>query len=174
MVMLVLITAGASAALDNVTTVLLVAPITLQVGRRLDVPPVPFLIAEVFAASIGGTATLIGDPPNITIASHAGLSFNAFLSDLAPIVLVLVAVLLGLCRVPFRSAFVYDPKRARQVMELDEREAISDRMLFLESGAVLGAVLVLAVRAVRRTGTAVTVLLCPLYLDLRCFAFAFA
>jgi Na+/H+ antiporter NhaD/arsenite permease-like protein len=142
MVMLVLITAGASAALDNVTTVLLVAPVTLLVCRRIGVPPVPFLIAEVFASNIGGTATLIGDPPNIIIASRAGLSFNAFLSNLAPIVVVLVVVLLGLCRVLFRSAFVYDPKRAEEVMELDEREAISDRALLLKSGAVLAAVLV--------------------------------
>jgi Na+/H+ antiporter NhaD/arsenite permease-like protein len=142
MVMLVLITAGASAALDNVTTVLLVAPVTLLVCRRIGVPPVPFLIAEVFASNIGGTATLIGDPPNIIIASRAGLSFNAFLSNLAPIVVVLVVVLLGLCWVLFRSAFVYDPKRAEQVMELDEREAISDRVLLLKSGAVLAAVLV--------------------------------
>jgi Na+/H+ antiporter NhaD/arsenite permease-like protein len=142
MVMLVLITAGASAALDNVTTVLLVAPVTLLVCRRIGVPPVPFLIAEVFASNIGGTATLIGDPPNIIIASRAGLSFNAFLSNLAPIVVVLVVVLLGLCWVLFRWAFVYDPKRADQVMELDEREAISDRMLLLKSGAVLAAVLV--------------------------------
>ena len=142
MVMLVLITAGASAALDNVTTVLLVAPVTLLVCRRIGVPPVPFLIAEVFASNIGGTATLIGDPPNIIIASRAGLSFNAFLSNLAPIVVVLVVVLLGLCWVLFRSAFVYDPKGADQVMELDEREAISDRVLLLKSGAVLAAVLV--------------------------------
>jgi Na+/H+ antiporter NhaD/arsenite permease-like protein len=142
MVMLVLITAVASAALDNVTTVLLVAPVTLLVCRRLGVSPVPFLIAEVFASNIGGTATLIGDPPNIIIASRAGLSFNDFLLNLTPIVVVLVVALLGLCRVLFRSAFVHDPKRAAEVMELDEREAIADPTLLLKSGAVLAAVLV--------------------------------
>jgi len=142
MVMLVLITASASAALDNVTTVLLVAPVTLLVCRRLGVPPVPFLIAEVFASNIGGTATLIGDPPNIIIASRAGLSFNDFLLNLAPIVVVLVLALLGLCRVLFRSAFVHDPKRVAEVMELDEREAIADPTLLLKSAAVLAAVLV--------------------------------
>jgi len=142
MVMLVLITAGASAALDNVTTVLLVAPVTLLVCRRLDVPPLPFLIAEVFASNIGGTATLIGDPPNIIIASRAGLSFNDFLLNLAPIVVVLVVALLGLCRVIFRSAFVFRPERIAEVMELDEREAISDPALLLKSGAVLLVVLV--------------------------------
>jgi Na+/H+ antiporter NhaD/arsenite permease-like protein len=142
MVMLILITATASGALDNVTTVLLIAPVTLLVCDRLDIPPVPFLIAEVMASNIGGTATLIGDPPNIIIASRAGLSFNDFLVHLTPIVVVLVAVLIGLCRWMFRSAFRYDPARAAEVMELDEREAIADPRLLRRSGLVLGLVLV--------------------------------
>jgi Na+/H+ antiporter NhaD/arsenite permease-like protein len=142
MVTLVLITAVASAALDNVTTVLLIAPVTLLVCDRLGVSPVPFLLAEVFASNIGGTATLIGDPPNIIIASRSGLTFNDFLLNLAPIIVVLVGVLLLLCRVMFRSAFVHDPARAAEVMELDEREAISDSRLLLKSGLVLLAVLV--------------------------------
>src|SRR4051812_36386043 len=83
MVLLVCITAVASALLDNVTTVLLIAPVTLLVCDRLAVSPVPFLIAEVLASNIGGTATLVGDPPNIIIASRAGLSFNDFLVHLA-------------------------------------------------------------------------------------------
>ena len=135
MVLLVLITAVASALLDNVTTVLLVAPVTLLVCARLAVPPVPFLIAEVLASNIGGTATLIGDPPNIIIASRAGLTFNDFLLNLTPIVVVLVAALILLCRVMFRSAFTYDPERAAEIAELDEREAISDHRLLLKSGA---------------------------------------
>jgi Na+/H+ antiporter NhaD/arsenite permease-like protein len=141
MVMLVLITATASAALDNVTTVLLVAPVTLLVCDRLGVPPVPFLVAEVFASNIGGTATLIGDPPNIIIASRAGLTFNDFLVNLAPVVVVLVGALIVLCRIMFRSAFAYDPQRAADVLELDEREAISDPRLLLKAGLVLLAVL---------------------------------
>ena len=96
MVLLCLITAVASALLDNVTTVLLIAPVTLLVTDRLGLDPVPFLIAEAMASNIGGTATLIGDPPNIIIASRAGLSFNDFLVNLAPIVVVLLAVFLGL------------------------------------------------------------------------------
>ncbi|WP_448626707.1 SLC13 family permease [Geodermatophilus sp. URMC 64] len=142
MVMLVVITAVASAALDNVTTVLLVAPVTLLVCHRLAVPPVPYLLAEVFASNVGGTATLIGDPPNIIIASRAGLSFNDFALNLAPIVVVLLAALIGLCRLMFRSAFVYQSARAAEVMELEEREAISDPPLLVKSGAVLLAVLV--------------------------------
>jgi Na+/H+ antiporter NhaD/arsenite permease-like protein len=142
MVTLVLLTATASALLDNVTTVLLVAPVTLLVCQRLAVPAVPFLIAEVLASNIGGTATLIGDPPNIIIASRAGLSFNDFLVHLAPVVVLLVVALVGLCRLMFRGAFRYDPARAAEVMELDEREAIADHRLLAKSGAVL--VLVLA------------------------------
>ena len=83
MVLLVLITAVASAMLDNVTTVLLIAPVTLLVCERLGVSPVPFLIAEVLASNIGGAATLIGDPPNIIIASRSGLTFNDFLLHMA-------------------------------------------------------------------------------------------
>jgi Na+/H+ antiporter NhaD/arsenite permease-like protein len=142
MVTLVLLTAFASALLDNVTTVLLVAPVTLLVCQRLAVPAVPFLIAEVLASNIGGTATLIGDPPNIIIASRAGLSFNDFLAHLTPIVVLLVVALLGLCRLMFRHAFRYHPDRVAEVMELDEREAIADHRLLAKSVAVL--VLVLA------------------------------
>jgi Na+/H+ antiporter NhaD/arsenite permease-like protein len=142
MVLLVLITAVASAALDNVTTVLLIAPVTLLVCDRIDVNPVPFLIAEVFASNVGGTATLIGDPPNIIIAGRGDLSFNDFLVHLTPIVVVLLAALLLLCRWMFRKQFAYDPKRTAQLMELDERQAISDGRLLIKSGLVLLAVLV--------------------------------
>ena len=127
MVLLVLITAVASALLDNVTTVLLVAPVTLLVCDRLGPHPVPFLIAEVLASNIGGTATLIGDPPNIIIASRAGLSFNDFLVNLAPIVVVLLAVFMLMCRVLFRQRSTTTPERVAAVMALDEREAIRDR-----------------------------------------------
>jgi Na+/H+ antiporter NhaD/arsenite permease-like protein len=142
MVLLVLITAVASALLDNVTTVLLVAPVTLLVCNRLGLNPVPYLLAEVFASNIGGTATLIGDPPNIIIAGRAGLSFNDFLVHLTPIVVVLVGALLLLCRVLFRSSFVHDPERAAEIMELDEREAISDPRLLVKCGVVLLVVLI--------------------------------
>ena len=142
MVLLVLITALASALLDNVTTVLLIAPVTLLVCERLGVPPVPFLIAEVLASNIGGTATLIGDPPNIIIASRADLSFNDFLLNLAPIVLILLVVFILMCRVLFRSAFHYDEERVAAVMALDEREVIRDKGLLIRSLVVLAGVLV--------------------------------
>ncbi|MBT2232415.1 ArsB/NhaD family transporter [Nonomuraea sp. NEAU-A123] len=137
MVMLIVITAGASALLDNVTTVLLIAPVTFLVCDRLALPAAPYLIAEAMAANIGGTATLIGDPPNIIIASRAGLTFNDFLIHLAPLIIVLVAVFVGLCGWLFRDAFVYHPERVAEVMELNEREAIRDRLLLWQSLGVL-------------------------------------
>jgi len=142
MVMLTMITAVASALLDNVTTVLLIAPVTLLVCERLGLNPVPYLIAEALASNIGGTATLIGDPPNIIIASRADLSFNDFLVNLAPIVVVLLVVFVGLCRVLFRSAFHYDEERVAAVMALDEREVIRDKGLLIRSLVVLVAVMV--------------------------------
>nr|WP_269151137.1 ArsB/NhaD family transporter [Spelaeicoccus albus] len=142
MVMLVVITAVLSAFLDNVTTVLLIAPVTFLVCERLAVPPIPYLIAEVMASNIGGTATLIGDPPNIIIGSRSGLSFNDFLLNLTPLIAVLVLVFLVVSRIMFRKAFQYDPERAARVMELNPAEAIGDKRLLVKSLSVL--VLVLA------------------------------
>ncbi len=140
MVLLCVLTAVASAVLDNVTTVLLIAPVTFLVCERLGLRPVPFLIAEVLASNIGGAATLVGDPPNIIIASRADLTFNDFLVHMAPWVVVLMVVYLVMCRWLFRSAFVYDPERADAVMLLNEREAIKDKPLLIKSLAVLGLV----------------------------------
>jgi Na+/H+ antiporter NhaD/arsenite permease-like protein len=142
MVILVVITAAVSAAVDNVTTVLLVGPVTFLVCERLGVPVMPYLIAEVLASNIGGTATLVGDPPNIIIASRSGLSFNDFLAVLAPFVVLLMVVFVGLCRVLFRAAFRYDPARAEHVMSLRERDAIRDPRLVVISLSVLAVVLV--------------------------------
>jgi Na+/H+ antiporter NhaD/arsenite permease-like protein len=118
----------------------LVAPVTLLVCERLGVPPVPYLIAEAMASNIGGTATLIGDPPNIIIASRGGLSFNEIFVNLAPIVVVLLIVFVGLCRWLFRRAFVADPERAAKVMALDEREVITDPVLLRRGLVILFAV----------------------------------
>ncbi|MEV0595182.1 ArsB/NhaD family transporter [Nonomuraea cavernae] len=141
MVLLVVITASASALLDNVTTVLLIAPVTFLVCDRLALPVAPFLIAEAMASNIGGTATLIGDPPNIIIAGRGGLTFNDFLVHMAPMVVVLMVVFAGLCRVLFRKAFRHDPGRAAAIMTLDEREAIADHRLLWQSLAVLTVVM---------------------------------
>ena len=103
LVLLLLMTAGASALLDNVTTVLLIAPLTISVCRQLGIPPVPFLLAEAFASNIGGAATLVGDPPNIIIASRANLTFADFLVHMAPVILVVLAAFVGLAMWMFRA-----------------------------------------------------------------------
>jgi Na+/H+ antiporter NhaD/arsenite permease-like protein len=141
MILLVLVTAFASALLDNVTTVLLVAPVTLLVCDRLEIGPAPFLMAEAFASNIGGTATLIGDPPSIIIGSRAHLSFNDFLVHLAPIVLIIIAVFVALLPRLFPGAFEVNPERVADVMSLEEREAIRDPRLLIKCGVVLTAVL---------------------------------
>ncbi|MGB9303215.1 MAG: ArsB/NhaD family transporter [Mycobacterium sp.] len=141
MILLVLVTGFASALLDNVTTVLLIAPVTLLVCDRLAINAAPFLMAEVFASNIGGAATLVGDPPNIIIASRAGLSFNDFLIHIAPVVLIILCVLVALLPRLFPGAFDVDPARVADVMSLEEREAIRDPRLLIKSGVVLLAVL---------------------------------
>jgi Na+/H+ antiporter NhaD/arsenite permease-like protein len=141
LVILIVVTAVASAALDNVTTVLLVAPVTFLVCERLNLKPVPFIIAEVLASNIGGTATLIGDPPNIIISQKAHITFNDFLVNMAPLVVLLILVLVAMCRFMFRESFRYDPKRAMAIMALRERDAIKNKRLLVMSLAVLAAVL---------------------------------
>jgi Na+/H+ antiporter NhaD/arsenite permease-like protein len=126
MVLLVLITAVASAALDNVTTVLLIAPVTLLVCDRIGVHPVPFLLAEVFASNVGGTSTLIGDPPNIIIAGATELSFNAFIVNLAPIAVLTLVLVIGLLYLLYRPRLQVDVRNRERVMELNARAAIRD------------------------------------------------
>jgi Na+/H+ antiporter NhaD/arsenite permease-like protein len=140
MILLMVVTAVASALLDNVTTVLLIAPVTLLVCDRLQISPAPFLMAEAFAANIGGTATLVGDPPNIIIADRGGVSFNAFVTNLAPIAVIIMVALAALLPRLFPGAFIVDAERIADVMSLDEREAINDHQLLTKCGVVLVAV----------------------------------
>ena len=127
--MLSLVTAVVSAFLDNVTTVLLIAPVTLSVTRDLEMPPYPFLFAEVFASNIGGTATLIGDPPNIIIGSAANLSFNDFVINLTPVIVIVMAAQLLLTHLIW-GAKLWATREARaRVMALDERSMIIDRRI---------------------------------------------
>jgi Na+/H+ antiporter NhaD/arsenite permease-like protein len=130
------LTALASSLLDNVTTVLLVAPVTILICERLGLPPAPYLISLALASNIGGTATLIGDPPNIIIASQGDLTYLDFLANLAPLVVLLLIVFIAMCRVLFRSSFTSRPELVRELMALDEREAIVDRRLLVQSLAV--------------------------------------
>ncbi|HLT10684.1 MAG TPA: ArsB/NhaD family transporter [Micromonosporaceae bacterium] len=142
LVTLMLITATASPFLDNVTTILLIAPVTVVVCQKLGLSPVPYLIAETLGSNIGGAATLIGDPPNIIIGSRAGLGFNDFLIHMTPIVVVLMVVFTVMCRFMFRRWFEYHPERVADVMALDERKALRDVRLLVRSLIVLGLVIV--------------------------------
>lgn len=143
MVMLMIITAVASPILDNVTIVMLVAPVTIVVCGRLGFAPQPFLIAEVLAANIGGAATLVGDPPNIIIGSRAGLSFNDFLIHMAPAVTVIFALFVLFTRWLFRAHLRARSEHITTVMALQERRAITDprlltRALLVLTGVVIG------------------------------------
>ncbi len=142
MAMLMLITAIASPVLDNVTIIMLIAPVTLVVCERLRIAPQPYLIAEVLASNIGGAATLIGDPPNIIIGSRAGLTFNDFLVHMAPAVLVIFASFVVLTRVLFRADLRAHDVNIEQVMALQERRAITDTRLLIRALAVLALVIV--------------------------------
>ena len=131
------VTALVSSVLDNVTTVLLFTPMLLYITRLMDVNPVPFLLAEIFASNIGGTATLIGDPPNIMIGSAAKLSFNEFLINMGPIAAVDLLVSLGIIYFAYRGVMkVSESKRERintTIGELREVDAIRDYVLFRKS-----------------------------------------
>ena len=138
LIVLSLVCAALSALLDNVTTVVLIAPVTLYIASVLRVSPVPFLISEILASNIGGTATLIGDPPNILIGSAAGLGFAEFLANMAPIALAILVVYVGLTRVLFgRDLRVHDDVR-EAVLALDEAEVLTEPRLLRLSLSVIG------------------------------------
>jgi len=120
------ITAVLSAFLDNLTTILLMVPITFLLADTLDIPPVPLIVMEIITSNIGGTATLIGDPPNIIIAGATGLSFNEFLVNLAPIAFITLVVVVGLLYLVYRSQLQIAPENRRRVMEIDPRRSIED------------------------------------------------
>ena len=142
LVVLSLITAVASAFLDNVTTVVLVGPITLVLAARMGMNPFPFLMSEILASNIGGASTLIGDPPNILIGSAAGLDFGAFLVHMAPLSAILLVVYLFAARWLFRDQLSVDPELAARLMDLNERDMIAEPRLLRLSLAVLGLTLV--------------------------------
>ena len=140
LVLLCLITAAASAFLDNVTTVVLIAPVTLVVAQTLGIAVVPMLIAEVLASNIGGTATLIGDPPNILIASHAGIDFPTFLLNVGPVSVISLVAFLGALRwFPGTRMRVSDEVRER-LAAIDDTQLITDPALLRVTGGVLAFV----------------------------------
>ncbi len=140
------VTAVVSAFLDNVTTVLLLTPMLIYITRQMNVNPIPFLLSEVFASNIGGTATLIGDPPNIMIGSAAGLSFNDFLVNMAPIAFIDLFITIGIIYLAYRGAMRFHKERADAIklgiMSLNEEDAIKDRALFKKSIITIAAIIV--------------------------------
>lgn len=142
LLMLSLTTAVLSAFLDNVTTVLLIVPVTLAITKELDAPPYPFLFAEIFASNIGGTATLIGDPPNILIGSQVGLSFNEFIIHLSPVIIVIMAVQAIMTHFLWGKDMRATATAEARVMAMKEIETIQDFLLLKQSLVVLGIVMV--------------------------------
>ena len=128
---LAIFTAVASAFLDNVTTVILVLPITFAACKLLDISPVPFLITEIFCSNIGGTATLIGDPPNIIIGSAANFSFMDFVRELTGIVLVIMIVVIGLLIFIYRKELKSSPEKMELVSQIDNSKTITDMSLVI-------------------------------------------
>lgn len=141
-VYLLLLVAFCSALLDNVTTIMLAVPMTIMVAKYLKVHPVPFILAEVFISNIGGAATLIGDPPNIIIASKADLDFNAFLIHMAPMVLVVLAVIIPMLVLMFNKDLKNQPEDRKAVMDLHPGSFIKDKPLLIKSLVVLTLVIV--------------------------------
>ena len=137
LVLFAIITALSSAFLDNVTTILLIVPVTLVITDTLDTNPIPFMFTEILIANIGGTATLIGDPPNIMIGSATGLGFVDFLVNLAPVVIVISFVVLFLLKLIYKDFLKAKDENKQKIMKMDETITIKDTLLLKKSLIVL-------------------------------------
>lgn len=143
LLVLMLLTAIGSAFLDNVTTVLLMVPVTFSITRQLRVNPIPFLITQIIASNVGGTATLIGDPPNIMIGSAVKeLTFMAFIQNLMPIALLILVILIPIFILLFRKQIKTTPELMQSIMDLDEKELLTDRKLLIKCLTVLGLTII--------------------------------
>ncbi|MBQ9245160.1 ArsB/NhaD family transporter [bacterium] len=142
LVALGIFTAVTSAFLDNVTTVILIMPITFAIARKLNIDPLPYLLTEIFSSNIGGTSTLIGDPPNIIIGSAAGFSFMDFINNLLiPITIIMVIVLVVLSFI-FKNKLKADKEKMAQVANIDNSKTITDKKLMIRSIIILGLVII--------------------------------
>lgn len=136
-----LFTAVTSAFLDNVTTVILIMPITFAIAKKLDIDPIPFLLTEIFSSNIGGTATLIGDPPNIIIGSAGGLSFIDFIKELTPVILVIMCVVLTILVFIFRKKLHASQDKMDEVANIDNSHTITDKAFMIRSTLILAFVI---------------------------------
>ena len=134
-------TAVVSAFLDNVTTVILIMPITFAIARKLEIDPIPYLLTEVFASNIGGTATLIGDPPNIIIGSAAGFSFMDFVNNLTLVVAVILIAVLAVMVLFFRKKLATTAEKMKEAANIDNTHTITDVPLMVRSMIVLALVI---------------------------------
>ena len=134
-------TAFVSAFLDNVTTVILIMPITFAMAKKLEIDPVPYLLTEVFASNIGGTATLIGDPPNIIIGSAGGLTFMDFLKELTPVVVIILLIVVSVLALVFKNKLHADQDKMNAVAQIDNSGTITNKNLMLRSTIVLALVI---------------------------------
>lgn len=132
-----ILTGVSSAFLDNVTTILLVVPVTIVIANELKLNPIPFLVPEVLIANIGGTATLIGDPPNIMIGSATGLGFLDFIVNLGPVVVIITAVTMFILKKVYGKTLVTTDERKQKILAMDEHLAIKDKKLLVKSLSVL-------------------------------------
>ena len=141
LIFLIMITAVFSAFLDNVTTVLIIVPVTILIAVELNVSPIPFVISMAVASNIGGTATLIGDPPNIMIGSSAGLDFMQFLVTLGPPVLISLFLYISILYFHYRKKMRVSTERKARIMEFDEKKALENKPLLIKSLSVLSFVI---------------------------------
>lgn len=141
LMLLVVVTAVFSAFLDNVTTILLIAPVSILLAEQLELDPIPFLLAEAMSSNIGGTATLIGDPPNILIASKSGLTFNEFIFHLAPLVVINLLVFLGTVWFLFGKKLRVTRELKVRIMELDATRTLKNKKLLIQSITIMSIVL---------------------------------
>lgn len=160
MVFISVITALFSAMLDNVTTILLVVPITIFLARRLEVDPKPFVLLQIFSSNIGGTATMIGDPPNLIIASLGHLTFNDFLMNLTPVIIINMIVLLGSAIWYFKDKLEVSNELKAGIMELSLDRTIKDKKLLIQSIVIFSIVIIgFLTNAVSEFGLAIIALL---------------
>ncbi len=137
LVALGIFTAVVSAFLDNVTTVILIMPITFSIAKKLDINPIPFLLTEIVSSNIGGTATLIGDPPNIIIGSAGGLAFMDFIKELTVVVAIILTVVIALLVLCFKKSLKASAEKMEEVAKLDNAHTITDKALMLRSIFIL-------------------------------------
>ena len=141
MIAFILITAILSGILDNVTTVLLVGPMTIAIAKMLEINPVPFLMTQILASNVGGTATLIGDPPNIMIGSAAKLSFMDFLENTGFAVALVIVFMIITMRFKYKKVIEVEGLDTSKIMNLDPNKSITDKPLLIKGVVVIGLVI---------------------------------